>query len=418
MHPFRSHIIFWSILLTASTAVGVEWFHQYVYWVNTGHLEYRIAFSMANHMAVAILAIALCGSILACLGKNRQELIRGVGMILFCSSVFIGLELLVRWSGAVQNYGELRDGRYISQYDDTPRNAYYTYASNDVIVMESGNEFRFERVSNDIGLLFRAALKKPEGMKRIIALGDSFTAGDGAHEDSTWVALMHQALVRTDEKYELVEVLNAGVQGSDPVYQYKLLVDKLLNYAPDLVILAINNTDIGEIGSRGGFERFVNDTMCVPRSGPWWEPVYASSHITRLVLRVVFSINYSLMTESDFAGSQRENAEQLWKTLENFRDLADKHAFRLLVCFMPIQGDLRDGSFSSFYGLEQRDSSSDESRFEKLNLFPPYIAAGISAESVDTYYWSFDGHHKAEGYRVFGEVVAKQIIEKRLLPPP
>ena len=54
---------------------------------------------------------------------------------------------------------------------------------------------------------------------------------------------------------------------------------------------------------------------------------------------------------------------------------------------------------------------------ECLNLFPSYLEEGISTQNLDKYYWPLDGHHKAEGYRVLGEAVAKQIVEKEVLFP-
>ena len=404
-------------MVAATVASGVLWFRQYTYWVNTGYVEYNLSFSLANHFGLVLLVSFLCWLVLVCFGKGRQTISRGFGSVSLFLSAIVILELLVRWTGVVQNYGETRDGRYIPQYDDTPRSAYYTYGRNTGMTMESGDEFRFERTTNGIGLLFKSALHKPVGFKRVIVLGDSFTAGDGAHKDSTWVSFMQRKLMLANERYALLEVLNAGVQGSDPIYQHKLLVDKLLVYEPDLVILAINNTDIGEIGSRGGFGRFVSDTLCIPRSGPWWEPVYASSHITRLVLRVIFGINYSLMTKDGFERNQERSGRQLQKVVEAYETLAKKNDFQLLVCFIPLRSDLKVGSFHSLFGLEERMSVCNQVDVECLNLFPSYLEEGISTQNLDKYYWPLDGHHKAEGYRVLGEAVAKQIVEKEVLFP-
>jgi len=415
MRLSKRYIAVGSAVLGGILAASSVWYQQYIYWVNTGHVEYKLVFSMANHFGAALVICAFWWLMLTIFGRGRDALMRSLGIVSLSSTVVVMLELLVRCTGVVQNYGETRDGRYIPQYDDTPQSAYYTYPENSKVVMESGKEFRFERKTNELGLLFKAELKKPEGINRIIALGDSFTAGDGAHEDSTWVSFMERKLILEKKEATYLQVLNAGVQGSDPVYQYRLLKEKLLCYNPNLVIIAINNTDIGEVGSRGGFERYVSDTLCVTKLGPWWEPAYASSHIIRLLLRVVFGVNYSLMTQVDFERNQERCALELQNVIKKFEILANQHGFQLLVCFIPLQGDLREGNFHSLFDLEQRMSPLDEVNVEYLNLFPAYLEGGMSAQSVETYYWPLDGHHKAEGYRVLGEAVAKHIIEKELL---
>jgi hypothetical protein len=44
----------------------------------------------------------------------------------------------------------------------------------------------------------------------------------------------------------------AGVAGSDPFYEYRLLVDKLLACQPDLVMTVVNVSDVIDVIVRGG----------------------------------------------------------------------------------------------------------------------------------------------------------------------
>lgn len=71
-------------------------------------------------------------------------------------------------------------------------------------------EFDHSVAINGQGLRGPEILPKPEGMLRVLALGDSFTFGVGAEEDQTYPALLEEILTRAGRP---VHVLNAGVPG-------------------------------------------------------------------------------------------------------------------------------------------------------------------------------------------------------------
>lgn len=96
--------------------------------------------------------------------------------------------------------------------------------------------------------------------------------------EETWVKQME-----TRWKEQNVQTINAGVGGSDPVYEVALYRDKLVANKPDLVVLTINSTDFMDIVSRGGFERFHADGTAGKGSPPW-EWLYASNHLCRMIM--------------------------------------------------------------------------------------------------------------------------------------
>jgi GDSL-like lipase/acylhydrolase family protein len=80
------------------------------------------------------------------------------------------------------------------------------------------------------------AVPKPDGTIRIVALGDSFTFGEGEPDDATWPAQLQRALPG-------VEVANLGAPAYAHDQMYFALVDSGLALQPDAVILGFYASD-------------------------------------------------------------------------------------------------------------------------------------------------------------------------------
>ena len=85
-------------------------------------------------------------------------------------------------------------------------------------------------------------------------MGDSFTEGVGTTEDSTWLKQLEHMLNADPHRFYDYTTLNGGAHGSDLIFSYELLSGCLLKYHPDMVILNLNSTDIGDIVTRGTAE--------------------------------------------------------------------------------------------------------------------------------------------------------------------
>lgn len=78
-------------------------------------------------------------------------------------------------------------------------------------------------------------LAKPEGVFRILVLGDSFTWGYGVSDEEIFTERLESKLVEDGAK---VEILNAGVSGWGTDQQLLFLEREGFKYEPDLVVLA------------------------------------------------------------------------------------------------------------------------------------------------------------------------------------
>ena len=125
----------------------------------------------------------------------------------------------------------------------------------DTVYLGNGIEYRYPRIINSWGVSDKEwDLDIAEGKIRILYIGDSFTQGDGAPADSTYPVFLEPLLLKDSLN---VEVMNAGVCGSDPYFELNLFKYKLAPFNPDVLIFSISRPDFTQdIAVRGGLERF------------------------------------------------------------------------------------------------------------------------------------------------------------------
>lgn len=80
------------------------------------------------------------------------------------------------------------------------------------------------------------ALEPPPGVLRVVAVGDSFTFGNGVHVHEAWPAVLERRLG--------AEVINLGVAGYGVDQQLLTLESRGLRFQPDVVLLGLHIPDI------------------------------------------------------------------------------------------------------------------------------------------------------------------------------
>ncbi len=314
---------------------------------------------------------------------------------------------LILAEGALQllcirkTYMERVTGAYYSPYASQETTHYHVWWNGEKEHWIKKPEFTYWRPTNSQGLPdVEWPKKRPAGQKRILALGDSFTEGDGAPDDSDYVARLSHKLHTIDTNYYL---MNAGVLGSDPFFNYIQLKDSLLQYKPDYIIQALSVQDIiGDIRLRGGMERFKKDGTVKFNKAPWWEPVYALSYISRL--------GFSLLGYSELLNRQIPSAAETDKlnkeTVDLFKqytDLCAKNNIRLFVVLRPDITEIEMNRY--FYNLSPILNNLHAEVIDLLPYYQQYIKAHNT--SRQDYFWKLDGHHNSKGY----EMMASGIFE-------
>lgn len=277
--------------------------------------------------------------------------------------------------------------------------------------IERKTEFSDELITNSEGLRDREhSTVKPCGALRIIGVGDSFTEGLGADFDSTWLQQLQGIL---GGRGCPVTVMNGGVAGSDPFFEYALLRDRLLAYGPDVVVLALNVSDIDDVIVRGGMDRFREDGTVAYRKGPRWEWIYASSYLFRHVVHDMLGYDRLLARTKERPSHTAQVLGEIRVVLRSFSELSRERGFRLLVVFHPLRYEVIEKKLA-FADLIRR---LEEEPIATLDLLEYYTnIEGISERNIDDYYWPLDTHHTPKGYRAFAEGVAQRLLRLGWLP--
>lgn len=311
-------------------------------------------------------------------------------------AVIIPAEIFLRLTSFVPMNNEY----YYFQYISFHKTLYHTLNANSIHFLKRP-EYCFPRNTNSLGLSDKEPeLEKKNGDVVIIGLGDSFTEGDGAHMDSTWLKFLERQIGKkpgTNYHY-----INAGVSGSDPFFCYMLLKDKLLRYKPDMVVTTIGS-DLEEVICRGGMERFSHQKRAVYPHFNLWEPFYAFSYTVRLLVHKGLGYNFLLMSQKDFEKEAIKAVSQLKECLMLFKNLAAMHHFKLLVVFYPMKEEVVKKKYLYWNELI---SFAEKEKMPCADLLAYYNdTLNINNSNIHDYYWVHDGHHNAKGYEAFANGV-------------
>lgn len=369
---------------------------------------FSVVISFVFLLSEAALKIASCTNAT----KVNTRLLLGSVFVI----IIIG-DLVLRSSGKYDSYNE-KIGRvfYLSPYH-RPTYGHSTWlhlrAGRDTTEVETYPEFACYLDLNSDGLSdINHPTTKAANEYRIVGLGDSFTEGCGAKKnEETWINIL--ASTFHVESAGKTTIFNGGVAGSDPFYEYLLLKDKLLKYKPDLVILAINSSDIIDAVVRGGMERFQEDGSVEYNSGPWFEPLFGMSHLFRLLMLDVFNYDWYLIRRSEREELEQKALDLIYSGIMMFEKVSQEEGFDLLIVFHPLLNEVENEEFP-FHGLIQR--LEKENVLEVLDLLDFFLKdEKVKAGNAAAYYWPRDLHHNKAGYVLFAKGVRKKLKQMHLV---
>ena len=237
----------------------------------------------------------------------------------------------------------------------------------------------------------------------VLALGDSFTEGVGAGQDSSWFRFMERSL---EDTLPNVLFFNAAIAGSDLVFELHKLKNLLYEELhPDWVVLCLNESDITDIMERGLNERFLKNGKLKYRSGLWFKSVYAISHTARLIGRVFGADEYHayLGSEQKVNEMKKESRELILDYLStDWVDYIEKKQIKFSLIINPFVNHLSMEQIP-FEELEEPLSS----KFMVFNLYKSF--QNVCGQNCDHLFWPIDGHNNVAGYKLIGEAVAEQL---------
>jgi len=326
----------------------------------------------------------------------------------------IAAEVALRVSCSYCTWTERNGGTYRSPYA-TPRHAswYHTRPANQT-TSYGQPEFDYELRTNALGIRdIDHPIEKPANSFRIIGIGDSFTEGQGAAYHDGYLKVLERSLdAATDTD---VEVIVGGVAGSDPIYGYKLLHDKLLAYAPDLVILAVNNSDVTDVVTRGGSERFQDDGTARYAEPPGDEWLFEHSHSYRFVAKELFGYDWLGLSRGERQRRKALALDQIVAALGDFRDLAEREGFAFVTILHP---DIHEYARKRYaFEAAELESRLDALGIAYFDLLAWFEQSGmLDSVAPEDLYWPSDFHNNANGYARFAEGLEAFLRAHGLVP--
>jgi hypothetical protein len=315
---------------------------------------------------------------------------------------FLCLELFLRISEKYKTRSEFKGKSYSYKYKVHRSNWYYTNKPNTSRIKKE-KEWQYFNQYNEFGNREKSIqnfIKDTTSIK-IICLGDSFTEGDGAPYDSSWVRKFEYCInLKNKTKYK---IYNAGSCGSDVFYNYKILTDKLMLLKPQIVIECINSTDVSDVIWRGGLERFNEDGTVSGKVGPSWEFVYHISHVFRAFMHVFFRYNEDLISENDLLLKEKEAIELIENQIKQTAQFCLKNKIEYHLLIHPLPSELIEDAIEPFELVEQLKNK-------------PYVT--LLFESFNDYYrnndivkdyWVVNKHYNSKGYFSMGNIIYNEL---------
>ncbi len=281
---------------------------------------------------------------------------------------------------------------------------------------------------NAVGLHDRRLSPRAPGELRIVALGDSFTAGIYLPVEQGWPRRLEDAL-RT--RRPGVRVINLGLDGTGTDAQLDRLQQRVAAVAPDVVLLAFYANDplddaqgrFARVCHRGYVLMFRDDAKAAALRGrvdehldaplaPIGAVLYRSSYLWRLGLYVALGPRH--LARMNFLTPPwrripRADAPTLEASLRRFGRMARRGGFRAFVVPVPPREDAR-GSLA----VLRRNNHDPTIRVLDVNRRLAALARAEGRTHRDLYY-RYDNHLNADGQRLFARAVAGSLF--RAAPP-
>jgi lysophospholipase L1-like esterase len=305
------------------------------------------------------------------------------------------LEIVLYTTGKGDTYMELIKFGYASRYDARYETYYRLHQPHETFHI-SRPEFDYLFHANSLGYSdVEWPVDKKPNEKRFLFLGDSFTEGVGAPSDSNYVSQLRLMLGQKDSNYY---VMNGGISGDDPCINFVDYRDGLEIYKPDYIVQTFSSNDMNtDIITKGGLERFKADKTVRFRSGPWWEPIYAMSHVSRILFT---ALGYNeFLTRMPLPKKEKDALDR--SAIEMFTAYAaeaKKHGTTLIVILQPNQGEINQKGYE--YDLSPMVRHLHTLKNVSVYDLRPFYQNEFekNKEKVRDYYWRQDGHHNSKGY--------------------
>lgn len=325
----------------------------------------------------------------------KKTIIVLTGLSLFLLVLEIGLS----YSNMLKTYSELNFGIYQSAYDASNYKKLHVWSKNDSIYsMQS--EFAYSYSTNEFGLIKTVKEYDSSGNDGIVFLGDSFVFGVGASQDSSLPVFLSEKLH--------VPIINAGIPGSDPFFEEKLIDTIFAPRGYKKYLIMVNFSDLYDYIFRGGEERFLANNRIQYRKAPELEKYYKNYFIVRAIVHGILKMDYSLLSKEKAVALKLEAVDSY---LELLLKIAKQHD--IIVVIQPYARQYSNNNSVivetlNYSYLNLLETKLIENGVRTINL-DKSLSKIMNQKNYLDYSWNLDGHYNAKGYTLLSEILTEEL---------
>lgn len=247
----------------------------------------------------------------------------------------------------------------------------------------------------------------PPGVTRVVAVGDSFTFGQGVEIEKAWPSIVERRLGKA-------EVINLGVPGYGVDQQLLMLASRGLRYQPAVVVLGLHTPDIFR-NTNTVHGEYAKPRFRIGEDGLELTNVPTPPPGTPVPPRDRGLLHRSKLFQMVFVRLERHGAGEVWEItdgiLRRMAETAEQAGARLVVLLLPPPYAVYGSALERRSQAHTTDLIADilrEHRIEHLDLTPA-LAAAAERNPGEPLFYPGDGHFTAAGNRVVAEEALRRL---------
>jgi len=343
--------------------------------------------------------------------KNRKPTKLNVSILLVFITLFLW-ESFLTVTGINKTQLEKTLGYNVETNTHNSYQQYYHihYPSEKINIKKS--EFTFDRITNKLGYSdYEIQKRKSKNEIRILCLGDSFTEGDGAPFEKSYVFQLREKFLKSSKYY----VFNAGICGSDPFFNYINYRERLKKYEFNILLQTLSSNDMNDINQRGGMERFKRKNVEYRNPNSLFiKHVYIISYVGRSFLQFMdYNENELFLANSNI----KKDCKKTINLMNLYNKTTTKNNSKFVLILLPNKKEVEEDYPDYFKKMLEKIRKIKGIYIIDLRKFYRIEMLKSNDDFINNNWWEEDWHHKPEGYKMMAKSIYLGLKNHKLINP-
>ncbi len=250
------------------------------------------------------------------------------------------------------------------------------------------------------------SITKPDGVKRIIGLGDSYTYGWGIKNINDSYLKVLEKRLNENGKYE---VMNFGLPGRDTKGELEILKNNALKYNPDLIVIGYLPNDMKNVDKE--IKEYEWKEIKLPFHFWLRNYFYLYFFLETQYNKILEKFNYketyySYLTKVLNSKVNKEYNKQFFREIS---EISKEKGMKVLVVVFPMIYNLQNYSYTEADNFVK--GAADENDFYFLDLLDTYKKYKESELVLSR----FDAHPNEFAHKLAADAIYEKLKEENLI---